>query len=238
MVDLAFPIITEKTWKTRNKNVIKENQQIIHTCLAYLFTVYIQHIRLMCRYNSQFISSRTSTLRVYFKSLSGCFFCYTARFYPIPTVGTQELQMYLVLIRLRVFFTHPGRAVLTHGPNGHLPGEANKHRGPTSIVNSCHKSRSALPCPGGHSAIETALHPGSISVPDGGTGEYVRYNRLLWLCTLNTLTWPDLRGRNVFLFNDALNTFYLRLYGVRHMVKDHSGSERKPAAATWATLSD
>ena len=28
------------------------------------------------------------------------------------------------------------------------------------------------------------------------------------------------------LFNDALNTFYLRLYGVRHMVKDHSGSER------------
>ena len=31
--------------------------------------------------------------------------------------------------------------------------------------------------------------------------------------------------RNV-LFNDALNTFYLRLYGVRHMVKDHSDSER------------
>ena len=28
------------------------------------------------------------------------------------------------------------------------------------------------------------------------------------------------------LFNDALNTFYQRLYGVRHMVKDHSDSER------------
>ena len=28
------------------------------------------------------------------------------------------------------------------------------------------------------------------------------------------------------LFNDALNTFYLRLYGVEHMVKDHSDSER------------
>ena len=28
------------------------------------------------------------------------------------------------------------------------------------------------------------------------------------------------------LFNDTLNTFYLRLYGVRHMVKDHSDSER------------
>ena len=27
-------------------------------------------------------------------------------------------------------------------------------------------------------------------------------------------------------FNDALNTFYLRLYGVTHMVKDHSDSER------------
>ena len=29
------------------------------------------------------------------------------------------------------------------------------------------------------------------------------------------------------LFNDALNTFYLRLYGIRHMVKDHSDSERE-----------
>ena len=28
------------------------------------------------------------------------------------------------------------------------------------------------------------------------------------------------------LFNDALNTFYLRLYGVRHIIKDHSDSER------------
>ena len=34
------------------------------------------------------------------------------------------------------------------------------------------------------------------------------------------------------LFNDALNTFCLRLYGVTHMVKDHSDSERKPAAST------
>ena len=28
------------------------------------------------------------------------------------------------------------------------------------------------------------------------------------------------------LFNDALNTLYLRLYGVRHMVEDQSDSER------------
>ena len=41
-----------------------------------------------------------------------------------------------------------------------------------------------------------------------------------WLC-LATYA----RERNV-LFNDALNTFHLRLYGVRHMVKDHSDSEK------------
>ena len=33
--------------------------------------------------------------------------------------------------------------------------------------------------------------------------------------------------RKCFLFNDALKTFYLQLYGVRHMVKDHSDSERE-----------
>ena len=31
------------------------------------------------------------------------------------------------------------------------------------------------------------------------------------------------KERNV-LFNDTLNTFYLRLYGIGHMVKDHMGS--------------
>ena len=42
------------------------------------------------------------------------------------------------------------------------------------------------------------------------------------------MMWPAMAERkegNV-LFNDALNTFYLRLYGVRHMVKDHSDSEK------------
>ena len=34
------------------------------------------------------------------------------------------------------------------------------------------------------------------------------------------------RKEGNILFNDALNTFYLRLYGVRHMVKDHSDSKR------------
>ena len=40
-----------------------------------------------------------------------------------------------------------------------------------------------------------------------------------------TLAGTRKKERN-YLFNDALNTFYLRLYGVRHMVKDHSDSER------------
>ena len=36
------------------------------------------------------------------------------------------------------------------------------------------------------------------------------------------------KGRNEgnILFNDVLNTFYLRLYSVGHMVKDHSDRER------------
>ena len=33
-------------------------------------------------------------------------------------------------------------------------------------------------------------------------------------------------GGNV-LFNDALNTFYLWLYGIRHMVKDYSDSKKR-----------
>ena len=38
--------------------------------------------------------------------------------------------------------------------------------------------------------------------------------------------WKIIERESTFLFNDALNTFYLRLYGVRHMVKDHSDSEK------------
>ena len=43
---------------------------------------------------------------------------------------------------------------------------------------------------------------------------------------LRTILIVRERERNV-LFNNALNTFYLWLYGVRHMVKDHSDSERE-----------
>ena len=41
------------------------------------------------------------------------------------------------------------------------------------------------------------------------------------------LPLPVIINKGHFLFNDTLNTFYLRLYGVRHMVKDHIDSERR-----------
>ena len=41
-----------------------------------------------------------------------------------------------------------------------------------------------------------------------------------------------------YLYYDTLNTFYLRLYGIRHMVEDHSDSERKTHCHHRATLSD
>ena len=55
-----------------------------------------------------------------------------------------------------------------------------------------------------------------------------RYSRRaitrFWILTLQPAV-TCMRERNV-LFNDALKTCYLRLYGVRHMVKDHSDSEK------------
>ena len=50
---------------------------------------------------------------------------------------------------------------------------------------------------------------------------------------------PGERKERDVLFNNALNTFYLRLYGVRYMVKNHSDSEKgNPLLTTWATLYD
>ena len=40
------------------------------------------------------------------------------------------------------------------------------------------------------------------------------------------LEYPPERKEGNVLFNDALNTFYLRLYGFGHMVKNHSASKR------------
>ena len=60
----------------------------------------------------------------------------------------------------------------------------------------------------------------------GFTRKHFLFNDTLhiWFTIIwcRTYIWLE---RNV-LFNDALNTIYLRLYGVRHMVKGHSDSER------------
>ena len=54
-------------------------------------------------------------------------------------------------------------------------------------------------------------------------------NFLLLLCLPRRLWpgtfWVTTRKEGNALFNDTLNTFYIRLYGVGHMVKDQSDSE-------------
>ena len=44
------------------------------------------------------------------------------------------------------------------------------------------------------------------------------------------------KGERNVLFNDTLNTFYLRLYGVGHMVKDHSDSEKGEREMFYLTM--
>ena len=55
------------------------------------------------------------------------------------------------------------------------------------------------------------------SFPMGENPEIAKYNFYLARA---------LAGTGNVLFSDTLNTFYLRLYGVGHMVKDHSDSDR------------
>ena len=54
----------------------------------------------------------------------------------------------------------------------------------------------------------------------------VSLNSILFLTLFERERERERERENFFLFNDTLNTFYLRLYGVRHMVKDHSDSEK------------
>ena len=55
---------------------------------------------------------------------------------------------------------------------------------------------------------------------------------------MNTVPFNNTKEGNILL-NNSLNTFYLWLYGMTLMVKDHSDSERRPTAVTiWASLSD
>ena len=53
-----------------------------------------------------------------------------------------------------------------------------------------------------------------------------RISHTITFVTPDVEPWLERRKEGNVLFNDALTTFYLRLYGVRHMVKDHSDSYR------------
>ena len=90
---------------------------------------------------------------------------------------------------------------------------APSHRQNNTYHGLCYTSRGALA--GTRNSSMGPPHEGSIRRPIAP-----------WANALTTELHTNVeRERNV-LFNDALNTFYLRLYGVRHMVKDHSYSER------------
>ena len=59
-------------------------------------------------------------------------------------------------------------------------------------------------------------------------------NNVRYCYSFETEFYPYERGRkegNV-IFNDALDTFNIRLYGVEHNVKDHSAREGKHSAVT------
>ena len=88
-----------------------------------------------------------------------------------------------------------------------------------------------------------ALHPqgvylASLSINNRDRSPGLRSVYRLWVNKSNTGNAASITIKTFFLnqqhkiitgqvlFNDALNTFYLRLYGIRHMVKDHSDSER------------
>ena len=59
-----------------------------------------------------------------------------------------------------------------------------------------------------------------------GVGFYYVNQFYIFNSSLSILSTIPRKGRKCFLFIDALNTFYLRLYGVRHMVKVNSDNER------------
>ena len=78
-----------------------------------------------------------------------------------------------------------------------------------------------------------SLSPASyIFQSDNGSefiSEFIRELKIVWpmlVMVHGKPRHPQGSKKGNVLFNDVLNTFYLRLYGVRHMVKDHSDSER------------
>ena len=63
----------------------------------------------------------------------------------------------------------------------------------------------------------------------------VAFSHLGLLNTHHSILTQFKKGVNV-LFNEALNTFYFRFYGVEHMIKVHSDSERANPLPTHGLL--
>ena len=104
------------------------------------------------------------------------------------------------------------------------------------IPSACYRSRSNLYPP----LTPSPLSP--LPVPDRGTGNIIIKKKINdhlanIVHVVRHINVIEGRKEGNVLFNDALNT-YLRLYGVGHMIKYHTDSERKLAAATIATLFD
>ena len=65
------------------------------------------------------------------------------------------------------------------------------------------------------------------SIPHCRPTAISRSSQSSMICAILFVGWSVWRKEGNVLFNDALNTFYLRWYGIGHMVKDHSDRERK-----------
>ena len=58
-------------------------------------------------------------------------------------------------------------------------------------------------------------------------------------CLLYSFGTKEWKEEIIFLFNDALDTFYLSLYSVVHMVKNHSDREEiRCCHYIWVTIFD
>ena len=109
------------------------------------------------------------------------------------------------------------RGYCRHGPNIYV--------GPHLCSRNTFAAQNCHPCKGatqGGCTSHTPFAP-PLETFISHTGYDVLFCRKELTCTVHFGLIPSVVG-NV-LFNDALNTFYLRLYGVRHMVKDHSDRE-------------
>ena len=134
---------------------------------------------------------------------------------------------------------------LCYTSSGALAGTRNNSMGPTfTQFSSCHITQNGrlLCCqtlPGYlyivyyKSKLDVLLRKIGLLLPTDVTEitEATRSTRLS-VCVMDGIGWSThphgqlFRGEITVLFNDALNTFYLRLYGVGHMVKDHYDSEK------------